>query len=209
MKKSAEEKAKTMKKYLRSCQSEFWKEIFRKETEYILRELKGCKNILSVGCGPAVIEVGLQENGFNVTGLDISKEALDWAPDTIRTVVGSAEEMEFNNTSFDAAIYVASLQFIDDYEKAIQETARVLKPDGKLLVMLLNPTSEFFEMKRRQENSYVNKIKHRYLGPIEEIIRKHFAVVKAGYYLGIRDERIFESRNPNLAVLYIIQGVRS
>ena len=106
-----------MKKYFKSCQSEFWKEIFRKETEYILMELEGYENILSVGCGPALIEQVLQENGFNVTGLDVSKEALGSAPDSIRIVVGSAEDMEFNNTSFDAAIYVASLQFINDYKK--------------------------------------------------------------------------------------------
>jgi ubiquinone/menaquinone biosynthesis C-methylase UbiE len=81
-----------------------WKDVFRKEIDYILRELKGYKNILSIGCGPAIIERGLQENGFNVTGLDISKEALGGAPDSIRIVVGSAEEMEFNDTSFEVAL---------------------------------------------------------------------------------------------------------
>jgi ubiquinone/menaquinone biosynthesis C-methylase UbiE len=101
------------------------------------------------------------------------------------------------------------LQFIDDYKKAIQETARVLKPNGKLLVMLLNPTFEFFEIKRRQANSYVNKIKHPYSAPIEKAIQNHFAVAKAEYYLGISNKQIFESQNLNLAVLYIIQGIKS
>jgi len=195
-----------MNNYLNSCQSEFWKEIFEKELEYILRKLEGYKNVLSVGCGPAVIERGLQENGFNVTGLDVSRIALEGAPDNIRRVVGSAEDMEFNSGSFDAVIYVASLQFIDNYAKAINETARVLKPNGKLLAMLLNPESEFFMEKRRQADSYVNKIKHSYISAIEEAVRRFFSDVKTEYYLGIQNNKIFESNNTHLAALYIIQG---
>ena len=198
-----------MKKYLRSCQSEFWQDVFKRETEYLVRALKGYKDILSVGCGPAIVERGLQENGFNVIGLDVSEDALEEASDSIRTVVGSAEKMEFNDATFDAAIYVVSLQFIDDYKKAIQETARVLKPNGKLVVMLLNPLSEFFEVKGKQTGSYVSQIKHPYLAPIEKIIRGHFAVDKAEYRLGIRNKRIFDSQNPSLAALYIIQGTKS
>ena len=197
-----------MNNYLNSCQSEFWKEIFEKELEYILRKLEGYKNVLSVGCGPAVIERGLQENGFNVTGLDVSRIALEGAPDNIRRVVGSAEDMEFNPGSFDAVIYVASLQFIDNYAKALQETERVLKPNGKLLAMLLNPGSEFFSGKKGQTDSYVNRIKHPYISPIEEAVRRFFDDVKIEYYLGIQNNEIFKSNNPNLAALYIIQGKR-
>jgi len=197
-----------MSEYLKSCQSEFWKEVFRKEAEYISRELRGYKSVLSIGCGPAIIEGELQENGFNITGLDISKEALEEAPDSIRTIVGSAEDMEFEDASFNAAIYVASLQFVNDYGKAIQETARVLKSHGRLLVMLLNPTAEFFKVKRSQAESYINKIKHLDLAPIEEVMQGYFAVDKAEYYLGIKNEEVFESQNPNLAALYIITGVK-
>ncbi len=82
-----------MEKYLKSCKSKFWKEVFKAELDYILHQLKGTKDILSIGCGPAIIETGLAEYGFNVTGLDISKEALGCAPDTVRTVAGSAEKI--------------------------------------------------------------------------------------------------------------------
>ena len=83
-----------MTNYLESCQSEFWKEVFEQEVNYVTRALKGCNDVLSVGCGPAIIERALQENNFNVTGLDVSEEALEGAPDSIRTVVGSAENMD-------------------------------------------------------------------------------------------------------------------
>ncbi len=194
-----------MKKYLQSCKTNFWKEVFEAELNYILRELKGTKDVLSVGCGPAIIETGLAEHGFNVTGLDISKEALDQAPDSIRAVVVSAKDMDFPDSCFDAAIYIASLQFIDKYKKAIEQTARVLRSGGKLLAMLLNPQSRFFKEKTGNPASYVNKIKHTDLREIETTIAEHFSI-KTEFFLGIKGQEIFASRQPNLAGLYVIKG---
>ena len=70
-----------MEKYLQSCKSEFWKNAFKAELDYLLHQLKGTKGVLSVGCGPAIMEAGLAERGFDVTGMDISKEVLGCAPD--------------------------------------------------------------------------------------------------------------------------------
>ena len=212
-KKAANEKprkdaGKTMKKYKTSCQSDFWQAIFEKEASYLAIRLRGCKKILSVGCGPAIIEKKLQERGFDITGLDVSNEALEGASDSIRTVVGSAEAMDFESNSFDAAIYVASLQFVDNYKKAFQEAKRVLKPDGKVIVLLLNPSSEFFKKKTKQVDSYVNKIKHPSLAPIENSMREHFDQIKTRYFLGASGNEVFESRNPNLAVVYILEGTK-
>ena len=117
-----------MEKYLQSCNTEFWRYVFKAELEYALRELQGTKDVLSIGCGPSIIEAGLAEHDFNVTGLDISKEALDQAPDRIRTVTGKAESMDFASQSFDAVIYVASIQFIERYKEAI---SRVLGFSGQ------------------------------------------------------------------------------
>jgi len=190
---------------LQSCKTEFWKKVFEAELHYILRELKGTKDVLSVGCGPAIIEAGLSEHGFNVTGLDISKEALDQARDSIRTVAGSAENMDFADSSFDAAIYIASVQFIEKYKEAIKQTARVLKTNGKFLAMLLNPESDFFKEKARNPDSYINKIKHTDLKEIERTVAEHFSV-KTEFFLGIKGQEIFESQQPNLASLYVIKG---
>ncbi len=195
-----------MDKYLNSCKTDFWKNVFKAELDYILRELNGVKSVLSVGCGPAIIEKGLAEHGLNVTGLDISTEALDQASDNIRTVAGSAENMNFTESSFDAVLYIASLQFVEKYKKAIEETARVLKANGKLVAMLLNPQSQFFKEKSKKPDSYVNKIKHTDLKEIERATARYFSV-QTEYFLGIEGQQIFESQNPDLASLYIIKGI--
>jgi ubiquinone/menaquinone biosynthesis C-methylase UbiE len=197
-----------MDKYLQSCKTEFWKNVFKAELDYILRELNGAEDVLSVGCGPAIIEIGLAEHGFNVTGLDISKEALDYAPDSIRTLVGSAENMNFAEFSFDAVIYIASLQFVENHIEAIKQTARVIRAGGKLLAMLLNPQSQFFKEKTNNPASYVNKIKHTDLREIERTIAEYFSV-QTEFFLGIKGQQIIKSQNPNLASLYVIKGTVS
>jgi len=196
-----------MDKYLQSCRTEFWKKVFKAELGYTLQELKGTKDVLSVGCGPAIIEAGLAEQGFNVTGLDISKEALDQAADSIRTVAGSAENMVFPDSCFDVVIYIASIQFIENYKQAIRKTAGVLRAGGKLLVMLLNPGSEFFKEKAKNPASYLNKIRHNDLDDIEKAIAEYFSI-QTEYFLGIKGQKIFESQDPHLASLYVIKGIK-
>jgi ubiquinone/menaquinone biosynthesis C-methylase UbiE len=113
--------------------------------------------------------------------------------------------MDFPESCFDAVIYVASIQFIEKYKQAVKETARVLKEGGKLLVMLLNPQSEFFKEKAKNPASYVNKIRHIDLKGIERTIDNYF-YIQTEYFLGIRGTEIFQTENPNWAGLYVIKG---
>ena len=199
--------SKNIDRYMRSCRTEFWQGVFRIELEYILQHLVKGEEVLSVGCGPAIIESALSECGFTITGLDVSQEALDCAPDSVRTVAARAEDMPFPASSFDAVIYVASLQFIENYRKAIEETTRVLRPEGTLLAMLLNPESDFFKKKLRDPNSYVRKIRHTDLVEIEKVIAENYGV-HGEYLLGVKGDAIFESRDVPDAALYIIRGSR-
>lgn len=198
---------KTGKDYLETCRKEFWQKIFRLELGYLVEHLTGYRDILSVGCGPANLEGELVKLGFILTGLDISQEALSCASDKIKTVVARAEDMPLPENSFDAAIYVVSLQFVDDYRLAIEKTAAVLRPDGKLIVMLLNPASVFFKEKSEDPNSYITKIKHTDLKAMEDVIAEFFTV-HSEYFLRIDDNDISAGKNETDAALYIISGIR-
>lgn len=196
-----------MSSYLDDCQTDFWRKVFKEEMKYILKNLDGCKKILSVGCGPAIIEKGLIEKDFEITGLDISKEAFEGAPDSIRKIVGSAEQMNIEDKSFDAVIYVASMQFIAEYKKAIKETSRILRPNGKIIVMLLNPESKHYKNWTKDPDSYMCKMKHLGTEEIENELSKYFST-ESEYYLGIDDEKVFSSEVKNLASLYVIKGIK-
>lgn len=200
---SADESAR----YLASCRSEFWQKVFEAELDYLLRQLKLGDEILSVGCGPAIMERRLTEQGFLVVGLDVSREALACAGDAIRAVAASAEEMPFPDASFDVVLYIASLQFIDDYRKALERTVQVLRPGGRMIALLLNPASGFFKERYANNESYVCKLKHTDLSAIEETAQSLFRT-SGEYYLGIDGERLFDSSSPTEAALFILTGIK-
>ncbi|MDD4092933.1 MAG: class I SAM-dependent methyltransferase [Smithellaceae bacterium] len=197
--------ANDVKKYVETCREAFWQKVFRVETDYLTARLENCRDILSVGCGPATIEGELIRKGFRLTGLDVSAEALACAPDGLRTVVGRAEDMPFPDHSFDAVIFVVSLQFIADYRSAFARTSAVLRPDGKMIAMLLNPESAFFRTMRQDPSSYVQWIRHTDLDDLEKEAGRHFNL-RSEYFLGIRGENIFESQNPAQAALKVLTG---
>ena len=197
----------TTERYLESCRKEFWKKVFQVEVNYLIRHLEGSRDILSVGCGPAVIEGELAGHGFNVIGLDVSREALNHAPNRVKTVATRAENMPFPESSFDAAIFVASLEFIEDYRKALEKSFSVLRPNGRIIALLLNTESSFFKEKLLDPASYVRKIRHRDILAIENEMKRNFHV-RGEYFMGVKDGELFESSDPRQTMLYSIRGTK-
>ncbi|MBV5338958.1 MAG: class I SAM-dependent methyltransferase [Deltaproteobacteria bacterium] len=194
-------------RYLKSCRSEFWRKVFAAELGYLLQHLNPGDEVLSVGCGPAHIESALTAHGFMVVGLDVSREALACAPDSVRAVAASAEDMPFPDASFDVVLYIASLQFIENYRTALERTARVLKPGGILIAMLLNPASEFFKTRYASGDSYVRKLRHTDLQELEQAAAEWFDT-QGEYFMGIDGEELFDSADSATAALYVIKGVK-
>lgn len=192
-------------RYRESCRKAFWRQVFREEAAYLAARLKGFPEILSVGCGPAGVEAELIRLGFSVTGLDVSRETLDGAPDGLRAVVGRAEELSFPDHAFDAVIFVASLQFVDDYRQAVAEAWRVLRPGGRMIALLLNPESPFFKEKRADPDSYVNRIKYAGVQGIEEAMKEKYGT-HGEYFMGLQDGKVCPSQDPALAALYVLAG---
>lgn len=99
---------------------------------------------LDVGAGPGSITTSLAHaagpDGLAL-GIDISKPMLTRA---VRAAAGpqvgflraDAQKLPFRDGTFDAAISVAVLQLIPDPAAALAEIARVLKPGGRLAVMV-------------------------------------------------------------------------
>ncbi len=191
--------------YRESCRREFWQQVFRAEAAYLAERLEGFPEVLSVGCGPADVEGELVRRGFSVTGLDVSREVLDGASDGVRAVVGRAEELPFSPAAFDAVIFIASLQFVDDYRRALAEAWRVLRTGGRLIALLLNPESAFFRAKRADPGSYVNKIRYAGVQGIEAALKASVRT-HAEYFLGLAGGKVCQSQDPAVAALYVLSG---
>jgi ubiquinone/menaquinone biosynthesis C-methylase UbiE len=190
--------------------TDFGQKILQKEVGFIDKELNGCRKILSIGCGPAILEARLVELSPTITlmGLDKSREMLTQAQKSSNVVLGDAENMCFKERSIDCVYYLTSLEFIDEYEKAIEETVRVLKSKGLCLFLILNPESRFFQEKYNEEHSYIHKnIKHTDIEKLKAFISIYFSV-ESRYFLGINDRKIIDTDDKEYASLYAIKGIK-
>jgi ubiquinone/menaquinone biosynthesis C-methylase UbiE len=115
--------------------------------------------------------------------------------------------MPFPASSFDAVISVVSLQFVESYRQMLEKSASVLRPGGRIVVMLLNPESVFFKEKLRDSDSYVRRIRHASIPDIEEAMAENFQV-RAEYFMGVKRGELFKSRDPDYAALYVLSGTK-
>jgi SAM-dependent methyltransferase len=102
--------------------------------------------VLDVACGAGNATIPAAKTGADVTGLDLTPELLDAgraaakeAGVEIEWVEGDAEQLPFEDGSFDAVLSVFGSMFAPDHAVAAAEMARVLKPGGRLAVCSWTP----------------------------------------------------------------------
>jgi ubiquinone/menaquinone biosynthesis C-methylase UbiE len=101
---------------------------------------------------------------------------------------------------------VTTLEFVENYKKVVKEAARVLAPKGKLVVMMLNPESEYFKSRASKENSYFRRIRHTNLKDVENYISKFFDTSEE-YFLEIKNKEVFTT-NKKSSALYVVKGIK-
>jgi SAM-dependent methyltransferase len=97
-------------------------------------------SILDIGCGIGTSLESLFDNHFDLTGIDPSVYMLDFANrrtgDRAQLDRGIAEELPYDDNSFNHALLVNALEFTEKPEKAIAEACRVAK--DRLFIGVLN-----------------------------------------------------------------------
>jgi ubiquinone/menaquinone biosynthesis C-methylase UbiE len=197
-----------VKKYVAFCSTSFGKQLMAIEANFLRRELTGRKKILDVGCGIGTFEERMPD--FDITGVDIDEGTLDIArkraPDA-DFYMANASKLPFPSFSYDAVFFVTSLEFMDDYKPAIDEAFRILKPNGKLVAMILNPESQYFQRHYVKKDSYFRRIKHRNPSEISDYFGGDFDI-STHYFLGIDDKKIFNTSDKKFASLYVVVGTK-
>lgn len=108
----------------------------------LLASQKG-KPILEIGCGEGYVARLLKKEGHTIVGSDISKELIQKArmhDDHIPYHVAAAKKLAFSGDGvFSAVLAVLALQNMESIEPVFLETARVLQPRGRFVVVLNHP----------------------------------------------------------------------
>ena len=120
---------------------------FRAELESLARRWQRGR-LLNVGCAHGPDFLPFKEAGFDLYGLDSSREMLRFArkyADKFRfspaLVLGDAVSLPFRDSSFDFAVAVATYHHIDggdNRRQAFRELWRVLRPGGEAFITVWN-----------------------------------------------------------------------
>jgi ubiquinone/menaquinone biosynthesis C-methylase UbiE len=98
---------------------------------------RGLGLAIGVGTGRFAAPLGVQ------MGVDPAREVLDYATTRgISPVQAVAEALPFADSSFDYALSVTTICFVDDASAMLSEAYRVLKPGGGLVIGFIDRTSE-------------------------------------------------------------------
>ncbi len=134
---------------------EFYEEVerYRYQTQPFMRRLmefdrfKG-KRLLEIGCGLGTDLLQFARGGAQVTGVDLTPASIELVRKRfalynlpVRAQVADAERLPFSDNSFDVVYSFGVLHHTPNTQQAIDEVFRVLKPGGRIIIMLYHRRS--------------------------------------------------------------------
>jgi ubiquinone/menaquinone biosynthesis C-methylase UbiE len=106
------------------------------------------KSVLDVGCGTGYVVFTYASHGAKMTGVDIAEKSVELTKKRLALTGlsaniqwANAEQLPFENNTFDLVTSYGVLHHTPDTAKAIQEVLRVLKPGGKAIMMFYHKNS--------------------------------------------------------------------
>ena len=127
----------------------------RHMTEAIVDEAKvePGTHVLDIACGtgePAISIASLLDGSGRVVGVDISPEPLKLAEERARQrnltniafQLGDAHQLPFPDQSFDRISSRLGVMFFSDLPKALREMHRVLRPGGRIALLVWGPIEQ-------------------------------------------------------------------
>jgi SAM-dependent methyltransferase len=134
---------------------------FENHPDLYLAELEAVRSFISAsGCG---VEIGVGTGRFAAPlGIPIGVEPALRMAELVRqrgieVLKNSAEALPFADGSFDFAIMVTVVCFLDDVDQAFSEAHRILKPNGTLVIGFIDRESELgrrYSQKKDQSRFY-------------------------------------------------------
>ncbi len=128
------------------------KDLSRKFLRVQVGKLVPSSVLLDVGCGSGLDLAAYKKMGLrHLYGVDPSSKLLEEARQSTEGEAalskGSFEQLPFEDNNFDVLTSRFSLHYSANLPLAIKESARVLKPGGKFMVIVSHPFADNLETK--------------------------------------------------------------
>lgn len=113
---------------------------------FVEKHLKKGSNMYDIGCGDGYGTSKLHKSGFDVTGVDLSREMIALAKSRypnkeVQFSQGDVSNLPLDNESADAVMCINVLEWTEEPAKALNELQRILKTSGYLFIGILGPTA--------------------------------------------------------------------
>jgi glycosyltransferase involved in cell wall biosynthesis/SAM-dependent methyltransferase len=151
----------------------------------IARELASGKKVLDIACGEGYGAAILATTAARVIGVDISKEAIAGASgryirDNLEFIIGRCEAIPLPDTSVDLVVSFETIEHIEQHDTMMREVARVLRPDGVLIIS--SP----------DRDRYSGALGNRNIFHLKELDRPEFETLLKSFfpYVAIAGQRI-------------------
>lgn len=121
-----------------------WDEGSRKEIiPFISKHIPYDARILDVGCGDGYGSYKLNHLGYDVVGVDLSKEMIEHAKkyNNITFLQADVRQLPFEDQTFDGVMAINVLEWMEIPASALDEMARVCKPNATICIGILGPTA--------------------------------------------------------------------
>lgn len=131
--------------------------VLRGHVRFVARAMRTTSargSLLDVGCGGGLFLGMMRQRGFQVTGLDTSRDAaaMAWRYHGVPAVVADLENAPFAPASFAGITMSHVLEHLPDPCVYLSAAHRLLKPDGRLVIFIPNASSLQFSLLGRRWN---------------------------------------------------------
>lgn len=116
----------------------------KKMVRYIPQKENSSLLDVATGTGDVLMEAFEQNKASMAVGIDLSKEMLKYAKEKFQRspftsqvsfIEANAQELPFEDNFFDAATISYGIRNVQDVDKALKEMHRILKKEGRVLVL--------------------------------------------------------------------------
>jgi SAM-dependent methyltransferase len=150
------------------------------------------EEILDVGCGSGAYTRELVRLGAQVTATEIAPTPLALAKRNLGELaepvdfrLEDAQALSLPDAAFDKVLLTEVIEHVPEPERAIAEAARVLRPDGLLVVSTpsrFSPMNLAYDLKRRVRRYGFNEHLHELTpGSFRRLVGEHFVVERLEY----------------------------
>lgn len=137
------------------------------------------RSVLDVASGEGYGSALLATRAARVVGVDLSHEAVahaqaQYRSDNLQFRVGSASSLPLESSSFDVVVSFETLEHLSEHDEMLTEIARVLKPDG--LLILSTPDKKYYTDQRNHQNPF--HVKELYREEFRSLVLRYFPNVE-------------------------------